>query len=222
MHAARDNGCLKIVVYVKRDYKRKSVFIYESKIRVFGVTKGPLLVIVVSKMDILAKVNQHSGSTAIIKKVPDYAKDYKNEFLFIKGIDKCFEYFLENIYWSDMGLLKHPEVDRINKLIDRFEKGQKYNYLNDITNKEIDEYDVGNAVNLLVELNELLDRYYSPDSPEFNYQYFYESVEEDYPGWTNLEKTIKRFLEKFVISVDKYYPHPEIIWPESESESESE
>ena len=178
--------------------------------------------LVVSKMGILAKVNQHSGSTAIIKKVPDYAKDYKNEFLFIKGIDKCFEYFLENIYWSDMGLLKHPEVDRINKLIDRFEKGQKYNYLNDITNKEIDEYDVGNAVNLLVELNELLDRYYSPDSPEFNYQYFYESVEEDYPGWTNLEKIIKRLLEKFT-SVDKYYPYLKLDWRlyvESESDSD--
>ena len=37
-------GCLKIVVYVKRDYKRKSVFIYESKIRVSGVAKGQLLV----------------------------------------------------------------------------------------------------------------------------------------------------------------------------------
>ena len=24
---------------------------------------------------------------------PDYAKDYKNEFLFVKGIDKCFEYY---------------------------------------------------------------------------------------------------------------------------------
>ena len=37
-------------------------------------------------------------------KIPDYAKDYKNEFLFIRGIDKCFEYFLDNIYWGDMGL----------------------------------------------------------------------------------------------------------------------
>ena len=154
----------------------------------------------------LAKVKQYPGLSAIIKKVPDYAKDYKNEFLFIKGIDKCFAYFLENVYWALMGLLKNHRVDRINKLIDRFEKGQKFNYLNDITNKEIDEYDVGNAVNLLVELNEMLDRYYIPNSPVFNYQYFYESIEEDYPGWTNLEKSIKRFLEKFT-SVDKYYPY---------------
>ena len=27
------------------------------------------------------------------KVCPDYAKDYQKEFLFIKGIDNCFEYF---------------------------------------------------------------------------------------------------------------------------------
>ena len=159
----------------------------------------------------LAKVKQYLGLSAIIKKVPDYAKDYKNKFLFMKGIDKCFAYFLENLYWALMELLKNHRVDRINKLIDRFEKGQKFNYLNDITDKEIDEYDVGNAVNLLVELNEMLDRYYIPNLPVFNYQYFYESIEEDYPGWTNLEKTVKRFLEKFT-SVDKYYPYLKLDW----------
>ena len=29
-------------------------------------------------------------------KIPDYAKDYKNEYLFIKGIDGCFKYFVDN------------------------------------------------------------------------------------------------------------------------------
>lgn len=67
----------------------------------------------------------------------------------------------------------------------------------------------------------MLDRCFIPNTSVFNYQYFYESIEEDYPGWIKLEKTIKRFLEKFT-SVDKYYPHPKIIWSESESESESE
>lgn len=31
------------------------------------------------------------------KIVPDYCLDYKNEFLFIRGIDKCFEYYLKNL-----------------------------------------------------------------------------------------------------------------------------
>ena len=124
-----------------------------------------------------------------------------------------------------MGLLKHPKVEIINKLIDRFEKGQKYNYLNDITNKEIDEHDEGSAVNLLVELNELLDRYHIPNSPVFNYRYYYAAIELDYPGWTNLEKTIKRFLEKFT-SVDKCYRYLKLDWclyvddPDSDSDSD--
>ena len=40
---------------------------------------------------------------------PDYAKDYKNEFLFIRDIDKCFEYFLKNLllgYFKTIGLKK--------------------------------------------------------------------------------------------------------------------
>ena len=119
-----------------------------------------------------------------------------------------------------MGLFKSPKVERINKLIDRFEKGQKFNYLNDIANKEIDEHDVGNAVELLVDLNELLDRYHFQDSPVFNYLDFLENIEIDYPGWTRLEKTIKGFLEKFT-SVDKYYPHPKFYWSKSD-ESESD
>ena len=65
-------------------------------------------------MGVLAEVD-HNCNTSLNKvrimtevsykcKIPDYAKDYKNEFLFIRGIDKCFEYFLDNIYWGDMGL----------------------------------------------------------------------------------------------------------------------
>ena len=62
----------------------------------------------------LAKVNQHSNSTQKPEKVPDYAKDYKNEFLFIKGIDKCFEYFLDNMNRADRGVFQNHKVEKIN------------------------------------------------------------------------------------------------------------
>ena len=57
----------------------------------------------------------------------------------------------------------------------------------------------------------MIDRYYTPNSPAFNYLYFYVTVEIEYPGWIRLEKTIKRFLEKFT-SVDKYYPYLKLDW----------
>jgi len=49
------------------------------------------------------------------KVCPDYVKNCKNEFLFFRGIDKCFEYFRRNINWVDMGVLKNYRVEKINK-----------------------------------------------------------------------------------------------------------
>ena len=89
-------------------------------------------------MDILPQVDHNCNATLNKVKIPDYAKDYKNEYLFIRGIDKCFKYFLDNINKADKGVFENHRVDKIKKFIDRFEKAQRLNYLNDNTNKEID------------------------------------------------------------------------------------
>ena len=39
---------------------------------------------------------QNFNSNPKPSKIPDYAKDYKNEYLFIIGIDGCFKYFVDN------------------------------------------------------------------------------------------------------------------------------
>ena len=43
----------------------------------------------------------------ISKVIPDYAKDYKNEYLFILGINNEFKYFLDNIDEATCGLLDY-------------------------------------------------------------------------------------------------------------------
>ena len=86
------------------------------------------------------------------KVCPDYAKDYKNEFLLLRGIDNCFKYFLRNMCWVDIGIHKSPKVERINKLIDRFEINQQY-YNLDTSPKEIDRCDIGTAIYLSEELH---------------------------------------------------------------------
>ena len=96
------------------------------------------------------------------KVCPDYAKDYKNEFLFIRGIDKCFEYFLKNLDRATSGVFKN-RVGKINKFLDDFDKLLLPNKpLN-----EIDENDVINSVNLLEQLSEFTD-YYVNDQWEFD------------------------------------------------------
>ena len=54
--------------------------------------------IVVSRMGILPQVDHNCNATLNKVKIPDYAKDYKNEYLFIRGIDiRGIMRYLKNI-----------------------------------------------------------------------------------------------------------------------------
>ena len=53
------------------------------------------------------------------KVCPDYAKDYKNEFLFIKGINKCFQYYVKIIINRQYTNLD-SRVPRINKYLNAY------------------------------------------------------------------------------------------------------
>ena len=75
------------------------------------------------------------------KVIPDYAKDYKNEYLFIRGIDKQFKYFLDNIEKADQGVFQNNRVEIIEKNINRLEKAIKMGYFKDNSNLEIDGRD---------------------------------------------------------------------------------
>ena len=75
------------------------------------------------------------------KVIPDYAKDYKNEYLFIRGIDKQFKYFLDNIEKADQGVFQNNRVEIIEKNVNRLEKAIKMGYFKDNSNLEIDGRD---------------------------------------------------------------------------------
>ena len=49
-------------------------------------------------------------------KIPDYARNYRNEYLFMRGIDKEFKYFLENINDATRGVFQNHRVDKIKKI----------------------------------------------------------------------------------------------------------
>ena len=55
---------------------------------------------VVSKMGILAQTSNFQNCIKKTNKIPEYAMDFKNEYLFIRGINKEMESFVEKIsYW---------------------------------------------------------------------------------------------------------------------------
>ena len=140
-------------------------------------------------MGILQPPEGKNSNATAINKIPDYAKDFKNEFLFIRGIDKCFEYFLDNINKADKGVFENHRVDKIYKLIDRFEKAQRLNYLNDISDKNIKRKYFFYSDILLDELNDLKESY------EFDFDE--ENLDVQFPGYENLVNCINLFYSKF-------------------------
>ena len=71
--------------------------------------------LVVREMGILNHTSNIKGNTL---KIPDYAKDYKNEYLFIRGIDKTCGEFVKKL--DEKEIFKSSKADKlmlyINKL----------------------------------------------------------------------------------------------------------
>ena len=84
----------------------------------------------------------------ISKVIPDYAKDYKNEYLFILGINNEFKYFLDNIDEATCGLFENFRVDKIKKFIRLFLAYQNLGQFKDLSNFEIKSSDIKNLIRI--------------------------------------------------------------------------
>ena len=122
------------------------------------------------------------------KVCPDYAKDYKNEFLFIRGIDKCFQYYVEKIKNRRYRVLD-ARVGRINKYLDSLDRTRS------ISSHliEIKECGVKCSIylkRLLNEIKENFDNYIGAREEDVNDIDFY------FPVFNNLFRCIERFNSK--------------------------
>ena len=153
---------------------------------------------------------QTVGATGFtsINKIPAYARDYKKEYLFIKGIDKEFKYFVDNMDDATTSLFKSYKVDRIKYFIKRFLKGKERGKLRDISKFEIEENDVDNLISIKEQFNNF--------NQLINYRFEYEGEDDDfynpYPGFKNIYGDFELFFSKLKIKYDS----------DSDSDSDSE
>ena len=56
-------------------------------------------------------------------KIPEFARDYKKEYLYIRGLNKEFKYFYNHLDEINDGLFKSKRSDRLCNLIKRFLRG---------------------------------------------------------------------------------------------------
>ena len=93
-------------------------------------------------------LRQKNCPKSINSKIPEYARDYKKEYLFIRGINKEFKYFVDNINEVSIGLFENHRVVRIKYFIKRFLKGQERGRLQDTSKFEINNIDVDNLIKI--------------------------------------------------------------------------
>ena len=93
----------------------------------------------------MTEVNQKMKSN-FYTKIPEYARDYKKEYLFIIGLNKDFLYFKNKLDKLNDGLFESNISNRIKYNMKRFLRGQEKGKLKDISNLMLPKYDVDNLI----------------------------------------------------------------------------
>ena len=68
---------------------------------------------VVIEMGILGTPSNYQNCIKSTNKIPEYAREYKKEYLFIIGINKEFKYFIDKLDKLNDGLFESPIANRI-------------------------------------------------------------------------------------------------------------
>ena len=107
-------------------------------------------------MGILPLTSNFQNCIKSTNKIPEYARDYKNEWLSLRGINKELEYFVDKYFTDIIDIFVSSYSNRINSLIEKFIKVQELNYLKDISCFKFKGIDVENIVFYLKECNLIL------------------------------------------------------------------
>ena len=177
---------------------------------------------VVMIMGVPQVTDKISRSTLTQNKIPDYARDYRNEYLFIRGIDETCENFVKKLGREE--IFKSPQADSLMRYFNRFLKAQELDYLSD-TSKIFFKYkDVISIESLELQLDDYMSLFCDPDSYEFDEEKYINNIENDYPGFKNFFECFSRFYDKLNIaqmSEEDYYKSI-IFNSDSDTDSDSD
>ena len=85
------------------------------------------------KMGILEPSSNFQNCIKKTNKIPEYARDYKNEYLFIIGLNKEFHKFEDKYENHEYKIYESKYCKDLKNLIKRFLRRQEYGYLKDIS-----------------------------------------------------------------------------------------
>ena len=150
-------------------------------------------------MGSLAHFSFVSGSTQNHSKIPEYAKDFKNEWLYIRGINKMCGEFMQKLEDNTISYEKTFSSSRARALIRDFKnvlEAQKNGKLQDISKFCFKYIDICNIECLAEQLDYYEDFYVDRDSCQFDEEAYELNIDIDFPGFRELFNLVCLFNDK--------------------------
>ena len=168
-------------------------------------------------------VSEINNTNNYNNKIPEYARDYKKEWLFIRGINKSCEMLIIKIVnsdYSDEKIFSSPGTKalvRDIKIVLAFERMGKLQNISELKFKlnEINEIEC-----LQEELDNYRDLYVDPDSYKFDEESYEKNIDKDFPGFREIFDVISLFNDKIRRDEEEYIGS--IFQSDESDESESE
>ena len=129
-------------------------------------------------------------------KIPEYARNFRNEYLFIIGINKTCERFVKKIDGEE-NVFNTSQAKKLIFYFNKFLKAQKLEYLKDISEFYLKEDDVKFIEYLECKLDDYMDLFYDPVS----YKFDQEKYENDNLGFKEFFESFRKFNDK--INIEK-------------------
>ena len=118
-------------------------------------------------MVILAQTSNFQNCIKKTNKIPEYAREFKNEYLFIRGINKICEEFVKKLD-LDAKIFDTPQAYQRMLYFRRFLKAKEFGYVDDNSEFKFEESDVNYIDSLGLQLDDYMDLFYDLDSGKFN------------------------------------------------------
>ena len=177
-------------------------------------------------MGILCRTSNFQNSLKKTNKTPDYLKNYRNEYLFIRGIDKTCGEFVKKL--GEEEIYKSPQGNKLMSYMNRYLKAQQLGYLGDTSEICIKYKDVISIESLELQLDDYGDLYCDEYSYEFDEEKYDNNIENDYPGFKKFFECFSRFQDKLNVNYDEVNIYDndsdsdsdyKIIWSDSDDDS---
>ena len=126
----------------------------------------------------------------ISKVIPNYAKNFKKEYIFIIDINQKCERFLKKI--DEENVFNSPQAKKLIIYFNKFLIFQELGYFKDISNYYFKEEDVNFIVYLESKLEENMDLFFNPVSLKFEE----EKYENDETGFKLFFESFEKFKDK--------------------------